>query len=319
MSTTARTLLAVVVVCIVAALALIASSANTEQTGSIPVWQSSRQCKDCHASEYREWLGSHHQIAYTNPAVRELSDDFRNKECQACHLPRPVFVTGVTERTLPRLTRPDEGVDCLACHLSDSGDILARHTRPDAPCRPRASDDLISVRLCETCHNQHGTTDQWRDSGYPERAITCNECHMQRRDGAGRGHVFPGAHDLEMLRSAAQFTVVQEGDRVRLRLNNTGAGHNFPTEERHRAVDIEYRFLRGQETPPAFIPAYRFRQPYRDEAGENTQLPATHSHDVRLSIPAGASALEARLLYRLTPYESDGDSAVLFDRRLELR
>ena len=52
-------------------------------------WESSKQCKECHAEVFDEWYGSHHQIAYTNPEVRQLSDDFRKEECMDCHLPRP--------------------------------------------------------------------------------------------------------------------------------------------------------------------------------------------------------------------------------------
>ncbi|MHC4814982.1 MAG: multiheme c-type cytochrome [Planctomycetota bacterium] len=121
-------------------------------------WQSSQQCKECHQDVWDEWHGSHHQIAYLNPDVRLLSDDFRNKECQACHLPRPVSITGYGQRTLPRMTLPDEGVSCLTCHLGKAGEILGRREIKTAPCRPQQSAELVSVEMCASCHNQHGTT-----------------------------------------------------------------------------------------------------------------------------------------------------------------
>lgn len=284
-----------------------------------PRFESSLQCRECHRAVFDEWLGSHHQIAYRNPEVRKLSDDFRNKECQACHLPRPVFQTGLLGRALPRVARPDEGVDCLACHLAADGGILARADAPAAPCRPRASAELVSVKLCEMCHNQHQTTDQWRASAYAGSGITCNDCHMPAVNGSGRSHAFPGAHDAAMLRRAALLEVEAIGSEVALRLTNVGAGHSFPTEERHRAVDLEYRFVAAGETPGEFTRAWRFRQPYRDEPGPDTQLPADETKEVRVPVPAGATAVQARLWYRLYPYATDAESTLLFEQEVALR
>lgn len=294
-----------------------------------PTFQSSAECRACHQDVWDEWHGSHHQISYLNPEVRALSDDFRNKDCQACHLPRPVSLTGYGQRVLPRQTHPDEGVGCLACHQDVDGAILGRHAAPDAPCRVRASAAFTAADMCASCHNQHATTDQWRASRYPAAGQDCNHCHMppverQLGDGRtrpGRGHVFPGAHDPKMLRAAGSFEARVDGDAVVVTLTNTGAGHNFPTEERHRAVDMEVRFELADGTTTAWHRAWRFRQPYRDEPGEDTQLPAGESKSARVPIPAHAVRAAARLWYRLTPYIGDDDprSTLLEERTVELR
>jgi hypothetical protein len=300
-------------------------------------WESSAQCQACHADVFAEWQGSHHQIAFTNPEVRALSDDFRKEECMDCHLPRPLAVTGFGKRTLPRRTHFDEGVSCISCHLGPDGGILGRHDRPDAPCRPRADTGFLAVAACASCHNQHGTTDQWQASHYAAQGTDCAACHMpevtrQRGDGStrmGRGHAYHGAHDRATLQRAGRFEVARDGDEVVLSLTNVGAGHNFPTEERHRAVDILYRFVAAAGAGE-WQRAWRFRQPYRDEmepinpgnaAGENTQLPAGATKAVRVPVPPDAVAVEARLWYRLTPFVLDDDprSTLLEERRLELR
>lgn len=153
-----------------------------------------------------------------------------------------------------------------------------------------------------------------------------------REDGsqrAGRGHVFPGAHDKAMLQQAGKFEVSREGDEVVLTLTNVGAGHNFPTEERHRAVDMMYRFVGTDEAPAEWTLLWRARQPYRDESEpvgpgarsqENTQLPAFGQKALRIAIPDGAVAVEARLWYRLTPFCGDDSplSTLLEERRLDL-
>ncbi|MCA8971467.1 MAG: hypothetical protein KDC95_16870 [Planctomycetes bacterium] len=311
-------------------------SSTTSQNSSGPlassaerVWESSTQCKECHEDVWSEWHGSHHQIAYLNPSVRKLSEDFRNKECQACHLPVPISMTGYAMRTLPRQTYPEEGISCLSCHLGKSGEVLARATVDSAPCKPVASEDFVSMRLCESCHNQHKTTDQWRASPQFQAGTSCNDCHMpevERKgvDGSthpGRGHRYLGAHDKPTLLKAGKFDVTKIGDEIELRLENIGAGHNFPTEERHRAVDMMVRFVNGDGTPSDWTRGYRFRQPYRDEPGENTQLPAGQAKAVRVGIPKDAVKAEARLWYRLTPFVGDDspESTLLEERSVDLR
>jgi nitrate/TMAO reductase-like tetraheme cytochrome c subunit len=286
-------------------------------------WHSAAQCRDCHAELFAEWHGSQHQLAFLNPEVRALSDDFRNENCAACHLPQPVATTGYGKNTLRRRTQPDEGISCLTCHLGVAGEILGRAARPGAPCAPVASAELVSVELCASCHNQHQTTDQWRASRFAAEGTACNDCHMppvERGGREGRAHRYPATRDLEVLRGAARLSVTRDGDELLIALENHGAGHNFPTEERHRAVDLIVRFVDGGGTAGEWQPLYRFRQPYRDEPGENTQLPAGAAHRQRLPIPAGASRAQVRVWYRRTPFVGDEDprSLLLFEQELEL-
>ncbi len=304
------------------------SAAKEQQVAKTTQWQSSAQCKTCHQDVWNEWYGSHHQIAYLNPEVRNLSDDFRNKECQACHLPQPIAMTGFAQRTLPRQTRPDEGVGCISCHLGADGRIMAAHDVPSAGCAPVANADFMSMRQCESCHNQHYTTDQWRASRFAKENVNCNDCHMPRvertlADGKqkqGWHHGFPAAHDKAMLKKAGKFIAKVEGDLLVLGLVNDGAGHNYPTEERHRAVDLMYRFIPREGHPGKWQLGYRFRQPYRDEPGENTQLPAGQSKKVTVPIPEDTAAIECRMWYRLKPYIGDDDpaSTLLFEQRIEM-
>jgi hypothetical protein len=137
----------------------------------------------------------------------------------------------------------------------------------------------------------------------------------------GLSHRYPGAHDKDMLLRAGVLEAKRESGELVLALTNTGAGHNFPTEERHRAVDIDYRFLREGETTGDWQRAYRFRQPYRDEPGPDTQLPAGKRHEVRVAIPPSAARAEVRLWYRLTPFATDDDpkSTLLAEQKIELR
>ncbi|MBL8725244.1 MAG: hypothetical protein JNK49_14445 [Planctomycetes bacterium] len=301
-------------------------------------WESSQQCRPCHDDVFAEWQGSHHQISFTNPEVRALSDDFRREECKDCHLPRPLAVTGFGKRTLPRNTHLDEGVSCVSCHLGTDGGLVGRNDRPEVPCKPKRSEEFLSVDACASCHNQHGTTDQWRSSHFAAQGTDCAACHMpevartrpDKSSRMGRNHRFPGAHDPEMLKRAGRFEVRRNGSAVELVLTNVTAGHNFPTEERHRAVDFVYRFVGSDGTAGPWTLAFRCRNPYRDEStpvgpgaapSENTQLPAGATKVVTVAIPADMRAVEARLWYRLTPFCDDQSplSTLLEERRLELQ
>lgn len=316
-------------------IAFLSSGGAAQQSRSTQRWESARQCQQCHAELFLEWQNSHHGIAFTNPEVRALSDDFRKEECMDCHLPRPLAVTGFGNRTLPRRTHFDEGVSCISCHLGEDGGLVGRNDRPEVPCKPKRSEAFLSVDACMSCHNQHQTTDQWRASHYSAQGIHCTNCHMpeadrKRPDGTikkGRSHVYPGAHDKTMLSKAGVMTAEKIGSELVLTIENVGAGHNFPTEERHRAVDLEYQFV-GKDGPIAgdgtgggdgFSRAYRCRQPYRDEVGENTQLPAGQKKEVRVAVPAEATSVTVRMWYRLTPMCNDADSrsTLLDERKLE--
>jgi hypothetical protein len=299
----------------------------TQELADIPVFTSSEQCKACHEDVYAEWRSSHHAIAYTNPEVRKLSDDFRNKECQACHLPRPILETGLGRRPLPRYDRPNEGVGCITCHMDQHGRIVGRNTRLDAGCMPIRNEPWLTMENCKTCHNQHGTTDQWEASEYPSRKIDCNTCHMPEitrgHGGIGRGHVYPGAHDINMLRQAAEFRARKEGDKIIVEVENNGAGHNFPTEERHRAVDVIYRYVDEAQLEldaPAFTRLYRFRQPYVGDPRPNTQLPAhqTWTGEIPLTDAPKGKILQLQLVYKLQPFMTDADAKMLFEHRIPI-
>jgi len=290
-------------------------------------FSSSIQCKECHERAYKEWRASHHAMAYTNPEVRKLSDDFAQKECRSCHLPQPILQTGAGERTLYRQARPDDGVDCLSCHLDPQGRIAGRNAS-DKGCQPVANADLISMKLCESCHNQHQTTDQWRASNYPARGITCNSCHMAEvKDGdtvLGRHHGYAGCHDLDTLKSAAVLRIRHEGGKVYVEVENTGAGHNFPTEERHRAVDIVWRVIDQEQkdkssTEAPFARLHRFRQPYRGDPGPNTQLPANDTWKGEIELPAEAKGklVQVRMIYKLTPFLEDHQGQLLAEQDIQ--
>ncbi len=268
---------------------------------------SSRQCQECHPKAYSEWDGSQHWMSWNNPATRFLSNDFSNKDCIDCHSPRPVFVTGIGERVLPRETRRNEGVDCLACHQLADGGMAGTLSDPRAACRPTERIELTRPDFCSGCHNQHKTVDQWRASKWPAEEKDCLSCHMPYRNGdpnQGRDHTFPGAHDLSMLKRAVVMRAGREAGTAWVEVENVGAGHAFPTDERSRSADLFWRpsAPEGAEPEP-WRHLHRIRDPYRTE----TDIPSTllHAGELRrltIDDPDAKGAIDVALFYKLTPY-----------------
>ncbi|MDA1266067.1 MAG: multiheme c-type cytochrome [Planctomycetota bacterium] len=265
-------------------------------------WTSSQDCQECHAEVYAEWEDSWHAKAYIDPDVREQSKEFSNTDCIDCHAPKPVFVTGVGKRVLPRADRRHEGVDCLSCHLLPNGDIAGTITSPSAPCRPVATVDLQRVDYCGVCHNQHKTVDQWRATHYAEEGTGCVECHMPHRDGdvnKGRYHQMAGGHDLGLIQGAISLRARRVAGAVKIEVENHSVGHAYPTDERSRASDVWWRPVDSED----WHHLYRIRDPYRYESDiPRTLLDAGETKVLVLDDPAASQAIEVMLVYKLSPY-----------------
>lgn len=292
-------------------------------------------CRACHPAIYQEWRDSYHGRAWTDPRVRTLSVDFsRSRDCWPCHAPNPAFLDGLGRPPTHRSFRRKEGVGCLACHYTPRG-AAARKDAPGARCRPVALlDEKTSVDLCVGCHNQHGTVDEWKTSRYyldKSAYRDCSDCHMPERTGeavqgrpprAYASHAWTAGHDLAFLRRAARVRCRVEGRTVHVEVENHGCGHNFPTDSRHRAAEIEVD-LPDKPHLPALI-YERFRNPYRNEGGENTQLRPGAVVRRSAGLPPGPGRVRVRLLYLPKPwnqtvtYELDYDGRiVLFEKVLD--
>ena len=289
---------------------------------------SSRACLECHPGVAEEWRSSHHAFAFENPEVRKLSNDFANEECLACHAPRPVLGFAPGERVLARAADRALGVDCLACHaLPDGSGVATGNPSPSAsaPCRPVHVERMGQVEHCAACHNQHGTVDQWRTApetfeGRVLRGGNCLHCHMPEvfRSGGrrGRDHAFRASHDPEALREAVRLEAESAEEAVLLRVVNHGCAHNFPTDERSRAADVQVRFRSAAGWEP-WRQLYRMRDPYRDEVDlTNTQLPSGQTWETRVPWPEGAREAEARLLYKTNPFLPDEEAVVVHSARV---
>jgi hypothetical protein len=112
-----------------------------------------------------------------------------------------------------------------------------------------------------------------------------------------------GGHDIHLVRSAVEMRGRRDGSHWVVEVENVGAGHHFPTEERSRAADLYWRPLgAGAES---WRHAYRFRSPYHFEDLPDTLLPAHQTRQIPLEDAEASGAIEVALFYTLKPYSSD--------------
>jgi hypothetical protein len=152
----------------------------------------------------------------------------------------------------------------------------------------------------------------------------------------------PGGNDPELLAKAVALSAERGPEGWVLLLENTGAGHSFPTDERSRAADLFWRPLpsAGGEAGP-WNHLHRLRSPYRHEVDLPDTLLLVHEQRRIPVLDRGPEArerlllnnapgqpvagpIEVLLVYKRSPYypgglskpESDPDATLM--QRLEL-
>ena len=308
------------------------ATAPAAQAATIPLGGPAT-CLPCHAEVVDEWRASMHAVAFTDPQVRapDQSDNFAKQECLPCHAPAPLFEQGIEDQTrvLARVERRADGVDCLGCHAY-AGGVAASRAGLSAACAPILRTELATPQMCQSCHNQHNTHDEWKVSPAAAAGKDCLTCHMPRAErtgsevGAprtGASHRFLGGRDKEFALAGLSVTHdVQDGALV-VALHNDFAGHNLPADSRNRALDLSVTVYdqRGIAVPPAAgevrdpgcelgTARMRFRNPYRASGNPNTQIVAGQSAELRVPLPAGATRATIELIYKLQPWIPDREA-----------
>lgn len=280
----------------------------------------SRFCAECHPTIYAEHAQNTHGRAFTDAEVRLATGRFSHGDCIICHTPRPIFETGMGMNPMRRHHGLVEGNTCMTCHWRPDYDYGS--FRGGAECREAFDPRVGRVEACASCHRNHGTPYQWELAPTGKaRGRRCVDCHMPKvRRPVARGeeprlvrsHMFPGSRSESQLRKAYSYEAEIAGDRVVVRIRNKGAGHNFPTELKQRALEslIVVRDGNGREVARSRMV---FRDPYKRPYGlklpVNTQIPAgeTAVHSVPLKVSSGTAECELhfKLYYPIDDYHPD--------------
>lgn len=219
---------------------------------------SAQGCAACHAEVHEDWSASGHRA--TPDAFREATAH-ETPACTLCHLAIDVqrdaattFTPGDPNRwtDVPNpsfdATLAQEGVTCATCHVRDGVVLGTREVA--APHPVRISPDLGSNAACAPCHQLdwpgsarpfYDTMGEWSRSDWATAGVDCADCHL--RDGHA------GTADADRAVSVlvrVDAKIVRGGPPlpVSIVVQNTGAGHAFPTGSPFRGVRLEAT-LRG--------------------------------------------------------------------------
>lgn len=207
-------------------------------------------CATCHMPGAAARKGSAYHVDIQNASGIDLESVF----CEFCH---KVGDVRLNASQMPDSSLP--GVLSMQLYRPEADQQIFFGNFDDVTRRVSYLPLIEESAFCATCHfgsfwgtvayNSYG---EWLDSPYsdPESGQTCQDCHMPAVDydyfvypeqgGLIRdserifSHRMPGASDDDLLRSAATVTVTTRRQQTRLRVtvrvSNTGAGHDIPTD-----------------------------------------------------------------------------------------
>jgi hypothetical protein len=214
---------------------------------------SAQSCGTCHPDHLKEWQGTLHATAWTDPVFRAAFGKREpHRSCRACHSTMPILMEEISEdygyRPRFRDANHEDSISCLSCHGLHGNKVAARRT-VDAPCNPTRDDRLLTPQFCGACHNPtHSANYEWQTSQAFREGKDCNSCHTQQvvrtmSDGTtrmGLSHAWKGGNDPEFVKSAVNTDCRIENGTILLTLENL-TSHKFPGEVPSRTVLIRIK------------------------------------------------------------------------------
>ena len=239
-----------------------------------------KACGACHAAQFDDWEKSLHGLAMgpgimgqlVNMSARAMDE---HQACIRCHAPLKeqaeslvAFLAagqkgdgGTTDAKEVKYPPHEQGLTCAACHMRGYqryGPPRKDGSSPDAAAKlPHngwiSTPAFEDSRFCAACHQfekdayalngklLENTYEEWKASRYSREGKTCQSCHMPERR-----HLWRGIHDTDMVKSAVTINVTPASTRAAelsaaLTIQNTGAGHYFPTYVTPKVVVEAYQ------------------------------------------------------------------------------
>jgi hypothetical protein len=238
-----------------------------------PEVHAAARCAECHGDLHSQWKPSGHARAATSDLYVRTRKVAGTGECARCHEP----LSKLVEADHPASR---DGVNCDACHtmaaVDVSGESATFRLRPEERtkygplcdavdhyfhkmgCSPLHGESLF----CASCHHWSspvlaaakvrvfGEYEEWRESGYAKRSVSCQDCHMPwnvaplaagsaARVNASHHGFWGETGDLRKRSLTVKTTMKHTEGRLRLEVlvKNSGAGHYVPTGlPEHRVV-----------------------------------------------------------------------------------
>lgn len=207
-------------------------------------------CGTCHQKQINDWQGSRHAQSMGPGLLAQFQGDPESfQSCLSCHAPlleqRTILDTGSKNPHLREDLR-NSGLSCAACHVRD-GKIFGPPPRDKTAFQKAEAESLHGVftadktfedsRFCSRCHQfekgvgefegvpLENTFQEWQQSTFAKKGISCQNCHMP-----DRRHLFRGIHDPKMTASGLSSSLEEISDRkFRFTVTSVNIGHFFPT------------------------------------------------------------------------------------------
>jgi hypothetical protein len=248
-----------------------------------PEVHAASRCAECHGELFAQWKDSRHARAAKSDLYSRMQRAAPKGECARCHEPLAKMV----EADHPA---SGDGVNCDACHtmaaVDVSDDTAVFRLRPEERTKYGPLCDAVDhyfhkmgcsplhaeSQFCAGCHHWSipvgaeakvrvlGEYDEWRESAYARKAVSCQDCHMPwnvaplAAGSAARvnasHHGFSGeTGDLRKRALTVRMTVTDNGEQLRLAIlvKNSGAGHYVPTGVPEHRIVLEATALDGSE------------------------------------------------------------------------
>ncbi len=269
-------------------------------------FHSSADCIRCHEAIGKEWLESPHSRPWgTHPFMPK---DPGRTECSSCHIPQPIYLTGLVNPVVVRGDRHDEGVGCITCHVRGDSCLGLGKTR-EAPCNPTQERSIGTSEACRPCHAFHGTLDEWKRSKFYKLGQGCQHCHMPRvrrplvkggpvRDG--HSHRMLGGRDPKLLAQSLSVSARIEQGKLVVTLVNDKVGHAVPGEISNRRIHLV--MTSSDESGAELAEVFRtFKAPPRPkrQVVKTTQIQPGQTVRVIQPLPKGWAQVVVALEYKL--------------------
>ena len=273
---------------------------------------SAAECGSCHQAIHAEWQRSSMATTFTSVVFQvDWEKNGRLFLCLNCHAPlenqQPLTVTGLSgldplrpagkENPAFDAELQKQGVTCVVCHLQDGVIAGPRGHAEDSPHAVREVQGFGAAEQCAPCHQfppppgsdvrrpPSDTVGEWRRwQQQTGRSEGCIECHMPEverpliPDGKprrGRRHTFLGGRSADFLRSGLTVEAPRRGaDGIEVPITNL-AGHNNPTGEPARALEVGLTILAasGERALESIWLSRRIEVPELRELDDTSLLP----------------------------------------------
>ena len=289
------------------------------------------KCQSCHPAIWREWEDSMHANAWVDEiyqaAAKQVPD--RETECDQCHAPQPILMTGIGEMPKLRNRQREAGVSCLVCHLDAEGAMNGPAASAETYFHANVTNPIYTepTTLCGTCHGQqsvpeHDQVSSFLNSEFADGNTSCATCHMpvvkrlqsttSHESIKGRKHTWRGSRSVTQLKRAATLQIEYETGQINVQLRSR-TGHILPGGTL-RIIVLEVTRLAPDATE-------RQKQHISISAKNGNRLLPSENRTYTFDMASATTGdtIKARLIYQLTPDTPEPKRILMAEKTLMIR